>query len=217
VVFIASAIPNMMILRRLAKIKATEARTSRLYYSACLTALLAWTILDLTTANLPADQSPVAGVLNKLTFLVVSITVFFFVTSSIYFTHPPLLPEGVFVASPIIMILFAFIIDPFPINYTSYGWQGDFASPILKYLWLGLIVLVMLYSYAKLFAIRSRVQDPVAKSRLTLFSASFVLALIAGVVLYLAPVFSNIPVLSSVGVNVSLLLSYSAFSPPARS
>lgn len=214
VFYLISALPTLVILQRIRETRSSEAKTSRLYYSACLTSLVAWTTLDFVMTNLPEGQALLAAGINRLIFLMVSISVFLFVTSSIYFTRPPAAAERLFVASPILLLFIEFFVDPFQQSFTSYGWQGNIANPDLRYSWLSMIMLVMFYSYVRLFAIRSKVTDFEAKRRLTFFSASFVVALVAGVFLFFLGEFvANFPSLSSIGVNLSLLLTYPAFSP----
>jgi uncharacterized membrane protein YiaA len=214
VLYVISAIPTLVILQRVRETKSSEAKTSRLYYSACLTSLLAWTTLDFLLPNLPEEQALLAAGINRLVFLMVSVSVFLFVTSSIYFTRAPRAVERLFVGSPIILLFIEFLVDPFQLSFTSLGWQGNIANPALRYSWLSLIMVVMFYSLVRLFAIRAKVTDFEAKRRMTFFSTSFVVALFVGVFLFLLGEFvADFPSLSSIGVNLSLLLTYPAFSP----
>lgn len=216
VIFELSAIPPLYLLIRTLRMKRTEARTSRQYYNASLLLLLVWTSFAFITTNLPPDQAFVIGIITRLTFLDISLAVFLFVMSSIYFTRTPRAIEILFLATPIIMMFIAFVVDPFAQSYTTMGWRGDFANPMVKYSWLTLISLVMVYSYARLFDILSKIQNKDVKRRMTYFALGFIVALLMGVVLYLIPQAANLPLLSVIGVNLSILITYPAFAPAER-
>lgn len=215
-IYLVSAVPTFMILMRTSRIKGAAAKLSRRYYSACISFLLVWTALDLVATSLPKDMGVVAAIVNRAIFIIVPIVVYCFVTSTIYFTRAPQIPETIFVGSPLIFMAVINIVDPFSQAFTSYGWQGDISNEFLRYSWLLLLIIVMIYSYLRLLKIRSRISDRDTRRRLTFFLLSFVIALIAGAGLYLLSQFVAIPAFSSIGVNISLLLSYPAFSAPAK-
>ncbi len=212
VIYLLAVIPTVMILERIESIKSAEGRRSRQYYSTCLISVISWDILDFALTNLSEDQALLAGAINRFNFFLVALAVFCFVTSSIYFTRVPRLSERLFVMSPIILILIVYLAGPFQLRYAATGWQGDIVNPVLRYSWLAIVIVVMAYSFARLNAIRTSVTDSDAKRRLTFFSAGFAVALVLGVVLYLTSQVVPIPELSSISVNLSLLIGYPAFS-----
>ncbi len=224
VLFIASAIITITLLQRILRTRSVEAKTSKRYYTACLIFLVIWVALDFTLVNLPPDSTPLPGIFNRLIFLAVSLTVFFFVASAAHFTPPNAQVSRrvkmLFSCVPVIFILLTNLIDSFRTYLQSYGWVGDISDPALRYTWLGLIVAVMFFSFLILLDTRSKVTDPKARRSLTFFLSSHVLALALGVTLYIIGEVVNVPSPSSVGVSFALLFAYPAFSPtrmkPAR-
>ncbi len=213
VLYVVSALPTILLLSRVMKIPTKEAKTSRTYYELCLASVLLWTFFGIVVRNLVPAAAFVASVMTRLTFIVVSLAIFFFVMSSIYFARSPLSLEAVFVASPIIVILLTNLADPFEITWTSYGWVGDISNPVIRFSWLGLVNLVMAYSLLRVYQIRSKIKSQGVRKRLTFFIVGALTALLTGVAAYLVSQLFELPAFSVIAVNFSLLLGYLAFSP----
>lgn len=216
IILILSIIPIAMTLSRILRISSAEARESRKYYSFCLISLLAWSILNVVMVIIPAALAIVTHALNRLIFIVATLSVYLFVTSTIYFTRTPRTLERLFISSPIVAVIIANLTDPFEVTFTPYGWDGNISNPIMRYSWLALVTFVILYSFTRLSLILVRVRTHETKRRLTFFLASHMTALVTGLVFSLLIQIAEIPKLSNILVNFSLLPTYLAFSPAKR-
>ncbi len=212
ILYVVSALPTILLLSKVMRISSGEAKLSRRYYSLCLISVLIWTGLAVVIRNVTPDFRVVAEAVTRLTFVVVSLAIFFFVMSSIYFARSPRDSEAVFVASPIVVALIANLVDPFTVSWRWYGWSGDFSNPLIRYSWLALINLVMVYSFVRVYQIRSKIRSDQLRKRLAFFLAGALIALVTGVFLYLITQVVELPGLSAIAVNFSLLVGYPAFS-----
>ncbi len=189
---------------------------SRDYYLLCLVSLLAWTISGAVLTNI--NISPVAAdILARHNSIAVALAVFFFVMSSIYFTRRPSAVEMAALAIPIFIAIAAGM-NSYELILTPYGWGGDISNPALRYSWLAALNVVMIYALARLYSVRKVIRDPNLQRRLRFFMTGAATALVVGVLLYLLTqvdrylFHADIPSFSSIGVNLSFLIAYPAFS-----
>src|SRR5437879_2525872 len=97
ILYILIMVPTAILLSKIIKTSSEEAsKKSRKLYSLFLISVLVWTGLDFLMINLPSDQILLAGILNRLSFIITSIVVFFFAMSTFYFSSTPPMLEILF-------------------------------------------------------------------------------------------------------------------------
>ncbi len=208
--YLISSVPILMILKRTMQSSGSEASSSKMYYKSSLILLLIWEALALANLFLPSQQELLSNLINRIVFVVVSLVVFFFVLSSVRILRAPKPLELLFAICPLAAIMFLNLLDPFTTMFGPYGWRGDITNPILRYIWLAVIIGVLVWSLAKLYKLKEQTFDPLIRRRLTYFVMSYFIACVSGSLVYL---FANIgPDLAVVAIGLSLIVASPAFA-----